>query len=149
ARVLRHPAVHPQGEVSARSLVFIAALVITAAKPSLAVAADPPASAAAAPEAPQRARLRYTLEGIELRGNVRTAGRVVLRYVKFRAGDLLDVDDPELELTRYRLLGTGFFAQVDLSLRKGSRRGAAVLIIEVVERNTLVVQNLWAGVAAD
>jgi outer membrane protein insertion porin family len=97
----------------------------------------------------QKARIRYTLEGIELRGNVRTAGRVVLRYVKFRAGDLLDVDDAEIELTRYRLLGTGFFSKVDLSLRKGSRRGAAVLIIEVVERNTLVVKNLWLGVAAD
>ncbi|TKC97038.1 BamA/TamA family outer membrane protein [Polyangium fumosum] len=136
--------------IGARSLVWPAALAVVAI-PALASAADPPSpsTTASPPEAPQRARLRYTLEGIELRGNVRTAGRVVLRYVKFRAGDLLDVDDPELELTRYRLLGTGFFAQVDLSLRKGSRRGAAVLIIEVVERNTLVVQNLWAGVAAD
>lgn len=96
-----------------------------------------------------RQRIRYVLEGIELRGNVRTAGRVILRYVKFRAGDLLDVANPEVELTRYRLLGTGFFSRVDLSLRKGSRRGAAVLIVEVVERNTLIVENLSAGVAAD
>lgn len=113
-------------------------------------AADSPAPPLPGPTpAAQKARVRYTLEGIELRGNQRTAGRVVLRYVKFRAGDLLDVDDPELELTRYRLLGTGFFARVDLSLRKGSRRGAAVLVIEVEERNTLVVQNLWLGLAAD
>src|SRR5690349_2027408 len=55
---------------------------------------------------PDRQRIRYVLEGIELRGNIRTAGRVILRYVKFRAGDLLDVANPELELTRYRLLGT-------------------------------------------
>lgn len=96
-----------------------------------------------------RQHIRYVLEGIELRGNVRTAGRVILRYVKFRAGDLLDVADPELELTRYRLLGTGFFSTVDMGLRKGSRRGAAVLVIEVVERNTLIVENLSAGVAAD
>lgn len=97
----------------------------------------------------QKTRIRYALDGIELRGNIRTAGRVVLRYVKFRAGDLLDVDDPELELTRYRLLGTGFFAKVDLSLRKGRERGRAVLVIEVEERNTFVVQNLWIGIAAD
>ncbi|HRI64975.1 MAG TPA: BamA/TamA family outer membrane protein [Polyangium sp.] len=96
-----------------------------------------------------RQRIRYVLEGIELRGNVRTAGRVILRYVKFRAGDLLDVGNPEVELTRYRLLGTGFFSRVDLSLHKGSRRGAAVLVVEVVERNTLIVENLTAGVAAD
>jgi len=97
----------------------------------------------------QRIRVRYALEGIEVRGNTRTASRVVLRYVKFRAGDVLDVDDPEIELTKYRLLGTGFFASVQLSLRKGSRRGAAILVIEVVERNTFVVQNLWLGIAAD
>src|SRR5262249_42833185 len=74
-------------------------------------------------------RIRYALEGIEIRGNTRTAPRVVLRYVKFRAGDVLDVEDPEIELTRYRLLGTGFFKSVQLSLRKGSRRGSAVLVI--------------------
>lgn len=96
-----------------------------------------------------KTRIRYTLDGIELRGNLRTAERVVLRYVKFRAGDLLDVDDPEIELTRYRLLGTGFFAKVDLSLRRGAERGRAVLVIEVEERNTFVVQNLWIGIAAD
>ena len=108
----------------------------------------PPSGSDASPAAP-KARIRYALEGIEVRGNTRTAARVVLRYVKFRSGDVLDVDDPEIELTRYRLLGTGFFASVQLSLRKGSRRGAAILVIEVVERNTLVIQNLWLGIAAD
>jgi outer membrane protein insertion porin family len=96
-----------------------------------------------------RGRLRYHLDGIEIRGNDRTADRVVLRYVPFRNGDVLDVDDPELELTRYRLLGTGFFSSVQLSLRKGSERGSAILVVEVVERNTFIVQNLWMGVAAD
>jgi outer membrane protein assembly factor BamA len=105
--------------------------------------------AGALADASGKARVRYTLEGIEIRGNQRTAARVLLRYVRFRAGDVLDVDDPELELTRYRLLGTGFFASVDLSLRKGARRGAARLVIDVVERNTLVLQNLALGIAAD
>ena len=67
----------------------------------------------------------------------------------FHAGDVLDVGDPEIELTRYRLLGTGFFESVQLSLRRGSHRGMAVLVVEVAERNTLIVQNLWFGVAAD
>lgn len=96
-----------------------------------------------------KARLRYHLEGIEIRGNDRTADRVVLRYIPFDPGDILDVDDPELELTRFRLLGTGFFSSVQLSLRKGTSRGSAVLVVEVVERNTFIVQNLWMGVAAD
>lgn len=94
-------------------------------------------------------KLHYTLEDVEIRGNTRTAAKVILRHVRFRAGDVLDVGDTEIELTRYRLLGTGFFSSVQLSLRKGSRRGTAVLVIDVVERNTLVVQNLWLGVAAD
>jgi outer membrane protein assembly factor BamA len=94
-------------------------------------------------------RLRYRLEGIQIRGNRRTAERVVRRYVPFQEGDPLDVDDPELELTRYRLLGTGFFSSVRLSLRKGSVRGEAVLVIEVVERNTLLVEQVAMGIAAD
>jgi outer membrane protein insertion porin family len=102
-----------------------------------------------APPAPADQRLRYTLEDVEIRGNTRTAAKVILRHVHFHAGDALDVADPEIELTRYRLLGTGFFASVQLSLRKGSRRGTAVLVVEVVERNTLIVQNLWFGIAAD
>jgi outer membrane protein assembly factor BamA len=69
--------------------------------------------------------------------------------VRFRAGDMLDPDDPEIELTRYRLLGTGFFSNVQLSLRKGSERGRVVLVVHVVERNTLVVNDLWMGLTAD
>ena len=36
--------------------------------------------------------------------------------------------DARLEAARYRLLGTGFFSSVRLSLRKGSERGQAVLV---------------------
>ena len=112
--------------------------------------ADEPAKPASAPApAEQDVHIRYALEGVEVRGNTKTATRVVLRYVKFKAGDVIDVNDSEIELTRYRLLGTGFFASVQLSLRKGSRRGTAVLVVDVVERNTLIVQNLWFGIAAD
>jgi outer membrane protein assembly factor BamA len=93
--------------------------------------------------------LRYTLQDVEVRGNLRTRTSVVLRYVRFRPGDVLDVTNPEIELARYRLLGTGFFASVELSLRRGERRGSAVLVIDVVERNTVIVQSLWFGIAAD
>ena len=125
-------------------------------------AASPPAAAAAAgdedddtaapgeqPDASVTARVRYVLEGIEIAGNRRTADRVVLRYVPFSPGDTLDVGDPELELTRYRLLGTGFFSAVRFTLSKGHERGHAVLVIHVVERNTLVLENVWMGIAAD
>lgn len=99
--------------------------------------------------APGRVGLRYFLEGVEVRGNTTTLARVVLRYITFKAGDTLDVDDAELELTRFRLLGTGFFRDVQLSLRKGSRRGYVVLVVEVVERNTIVINDVWLGISAD
>jgi outer membrane protein assembly factor BamA len=96
----------------------------------------------------EQGALKYALDDIEVRGNSKTRSRVVLRYVPFRPGDIFDVDDPRVELTRYRLLGTGFFLDVQLSLRKGKLRGHVVLIVEVVERNTLVVNDLWMGLAA-
>ena len=93
--------------------------------------------------------LKYMLEGIEVRGNRSTHARVVLRYVPLRVGDALDVDDPELELTRFRLLGTGFFRDVQLSLRRGTKRGNVILVVDVVERNTIIVDSLWLGVSQD
>lgn len=93
--------------------------------------------------------LRYLLEGIEVVGNTKTSRRVIEHFVPFRRGNVLDVDDPALELTRYRLLGTGFFRDVQLSLRKGSTRGSVILVIEVTERNTLVVTDLAMGLSAD
>jgi outer membrane protein insertion porin family len=85
---------------------------------------------------PGKVGLRYVLEGIEIRGNTTTLARVIHRFVPFRAGDTLDVDDKELVLTRFRLLGTGFFRDVQLSLRRGTKRGYVVLQVDVVERNT-------------
>lgn len=84
-----------------------------------------------------------------MRGNTRTSTRVVLRYVPFAAGDVFDVDDPKVQLARFRLLGTGFFRDVQLSLRKGSARGQVVLVIEVRERNTIVVNDISMGLSAD
>ena len=108
-------------------------------------ATEPPALV----RGPGKVGLRYTLEGVEIRGNTTTLARVIHRFVPFRAGDTLDVDDKELLLTRFRLLGTGFFRDVQLSLRRGTKRGYVVLQVDVVERNTIVVNDLWLGVATD
>ena len=93
--------------------------------------------------------VRYTLEAIQVRGNTRTQRRVVLRYVPFKPGNVFDVDDQEVELSRYRLLGTGFFRDVQYSLKKGSERGLVVLVIDVIERNTIVINDISMGLAAD
>jgi outer membrane protein assembly factor BamA len=72
-----------------------------------------------------------------------------MRYVHFHPGDVIDVSDKAFELLRYRLLGTGFFRDVDLSLEKGSRRGQVLLVIEVQERNTIVINDIWMGLSKD
>ena len=96
-----------------------------------------------------RLDLRYSLEGVEIHGNTSTLKRVILRYVPFHAGDTFDVEDERVGLTRFRLLGTGYFRDVQLSLKRGSRHGAVVLVIDVIERNTIVVHDLWLGLASD
>lgn len=88
----------------------------------------------------------YILEEIEIRGNRRTRDRVIMREIAFEPGGVLDLDDERIELSRYRLLATGFFSDVRLRLRRGSRRGAVVLVVEVVERWTLVVREVFLGV---
>lgn len=116
---------------------------------ALAPSAATPQAVAPEPTAPIVVGSKYTLEGIEVRGNTTTLARVVLRYVPFRVGHVLDVDDREIELTRFRLLSSGFFRDVQLSLRRGTRRGYVVLVVSVSERNTIVVDGLWLGVSAD
>ncbi len=92
------------------------------------------------------ADIRYLLEGIEVRGHATTRKSVIIPFVPFEEGDLLSVGDWRLESLRYRLLGTGWFSSVQLSLKRGSAPGRVVLVVEVVERNTLVIQQLAAGV---
>lgn len=164
ASALQHPRRRPAVRRPARGLTpatLAGVLALSATASAQAPPAQPPPAAPPASEPSTEAEtndegagreapepLRYTLEAIRVRGNVRTRDRVVLRYVRFRAGQVFDVDDTELELMRFRLLGTGFFRSVSLSLRRGSRRGAVVLVIDVVERNTVVVNDLWLGLSA-
>jgi outer membrane protein insertion porin family len=119
-------------------------------------ATSPPADREPSAEAPPgvvrasgRVGLRYVLEGVQVQGNTSTLARVIMSFVPFRTGDVLDVDDKELVLTRFRLLGTGFFRDVQLSLRRGSKRGHVVLVVDVVERNTIVLNDMWLGLATD
>jgi outer membrane protein insertion porin family len=113
----------------------------------------PPAEPAPCPcgtaEADDVVPVRYELERIEIRGNTRTARSVVLRYLPFKPGQLIDANDTAFQLARYRLLGTGFFVEVELSLEKGTRRGRVVLVVDVVERNTIVINDIYLGLAKD
>ncbi|MDJ0764338.1 MAG: BamA/TamA family outer membrane protein [Myxococcota bacterium] len=90
---------------------------------------------------------RYILEKIEIFGNRKTMAPVILEEIKIAPGEVFRADDPRLEKARYRLLALGLFYEVNLSLRKGSRRGLARLVVIVKERNTLVIQDIAFGLA--
>lgn len=104
--------------------------------------AGPPAAAGA--EAPT---LRYYFEGVRIEGNEDTRASVIREYVPFEEGDVLDPRSEELEDIEWRLRGTGWFSEVEVSLARGSRRGWVKLVIEVEERNTIVVTQLVAGIS--
>ncbi len=90
---------------------------------------------------------RFRLERIRVEGNDRTRGRVIRGYIPLEHGDVIDPEDEEIEAIRWRLLGTGWFRQVELSLRRGTHRGWVVLVVRVRERNTVVIEQLAFGVS--
>ena len=83
------------------------------------------------------------IEGIDLVGNHKTTRAVIERRLLVAPGDVLDED--KLEESRLRLLNTGFFKRVEFSLRRGSRRDQVLLVLEVEERNTLLIDRVFLG----
>ncbi len=86
---------------------------------------------------------RYLLESIEVRGNRKTNGELILSYVQLKPGESLD--EGKVEISRIRLLALGYFKDVHMSLEKGSERGRVKLIVEVDERNTIIIDDLFFG----
>ena len=92
-------------------------------------------------------QVRYILEGIVVSGNKRTKARVVRRFVPLSPGDFLDPESPELLATQWRLMGTGWFDDVDIRLERGAEPGYVMLVVDVRERNTVVIEQLVAGLS--
>ena len=92
-------------------------------------------------------QVRYVLEGIVVTGNKRTKAHVVRKFVPLKQGDFLDPESPELLDTEWRLMGTGWFDSVDIRLERGAERGYVVLVVQVKERNTFVIEKLVAGLS--
>jgi outer membrane protein insertion porin family len=88
---------------------------------------------------------RYLLEQITVSGNSKTLRQVIIREVPIKPGEIFSAGDSRLEHARYRLLASGLFQKVEFSLKRGSRRGWAILQIVVKERNTIVVQDIVIG----
>jgi outer membrane protein insertion porin family len=87
----------------------------------------------------------YTIERIEVRGNAKTETALILRETGLHAGDVVSANDPRVALARLRLLALGFFLDVHLSLSKAQARGHAILNVEVEERGTVILDELYLG----
>jgi hypothetical protein len=91
---------------------------------------------------------RYVIEAIEVSGNRKTESSLIVRATGLRPGDTVDAADPRVEAARLRLLALGYFLDARLSVRRGSRRGSAVLTVEVEERGTIVINELFPSTSA-
>ena len=99
------------------------------------------------PTEPISSQVRYVLEDIVVSGNKRTKARLVRTFVPLNPGDFLDPESPELLATEWRLMGTGWFDDVDIRLERGAEPGYVVIVVDVKERNTVVIEQLVAGLA--
>lgn len=87
----------------------------------------------------------YKIEAIEVRGNQKTTSSLIRSTLLFSVGELLSVDDPKFELSRLRVLSLGYFSEVQLRLAKGAERGKVRVIVEVKERGTLIITDIFLG----
>lgn len=149
---------------------FAAALVIQVALAGSAWAEPPSESPAQGREAAQAARTlenqpadeaelltefadpafgpQYTIERIVVRGNSKTEAALILGELGLRPGDQVSASDRRVETARIRLLALGYFLDARLALAKGTGRGGAVLLVDVEERGTVVLNALYLGSSA-
>jgi hypothetical protein len=101
---------------------------------------------AAAPFADARFGPRYVIDDVVVRGNRKTAKSIILAEIAalgLGPGTALDASDPRVDAVRYRLLTLGYFLDVRLSVTRGKSPGGVVLVVEVEERGTLVINDLF------
>jgi outer membrane protein assembly factor BamA len=113
--------------------------------PSLAQAQPSAAPVESDATGPDEFAPSYTIERIEVRGNHKTRTELILREVALSPGDTVTADDARVERARLHLLTLGYFLDARLSMIKGERRGGAVLVIEVEERGTIILNAVYLG----
>jgi outer membrane protein insertion porin family len=109
------------------------------------------AAAAAAAFPDQRFGPRYVIEEVLVRGNHKTEKSIIIAEATalgLTQGAAVDASDPRVEAVRYRLLALGYFLDVRLSVARGKTRGTVVLVVDVEERGTLVINELFPSTSA-
>jgi outer membrane protein insertion porin family len=112
-------------------------------------AGDDESAAVAFPD--QRFGPRYVIDDVLIRGNNKTQKSIIAAEVAALGlvqGASVDASDPRVEAVRYRLLALGYFLDVRLSVTRGATRGGVVLVVDVEERGTLVINELFPSTSA-
>jgi len=74
------------------------------------------------------------VETIMIKGNKKTKDRVIRREIIVKEGELFD--SRKMQISRERVFNLGFFKQVNIDVRPGSREGYMNLIVDVEEQPT-------------
>jgi outer membrane protein assembly factor BamA len=99
----------------------------------------------------QRFGPRYVIDDVMVKGNRKTDQSIINAEVSalgLGQGASVDASDPRVEALRYRLLALGYFLDVRLSVTRGATRGGVVLVVEVEERGTIVINELFPSTSA-
>jgi len=94
---------------------------------------------------------RYGIEQITVRGNRKTSTALILSVLAeagLKQGETVGASDARVEAARFRLLALGYFLDARLSVQRGSKRGQVVLLVEVEERGTIVINELFLSTSA-
>lgn len=91
--------------------------------------------------------VRYFLEDVRVEGETRTRAHLLRGYVPFERGDVIDPESDDLEAIASGVRGTGWFSRVRVRLERGSQRGWVDLVIEVEDRNSIVVNQFLMGIS--
>ena len=143
----------------ARRCLVTVAILLSGAYARAAESADtghPPAEGTTMDEGPSAADAaafpdprfgpRYVIEAVRIAGNRKTETSLIvgeLAVIGLAPGAAVDASDSRVEAARYRLLSLGYFLDVHLSVARGSKRGSVVLVVNVEERGTLVINELF------
>lgn len=105
----------------------------------------PPPSSAEAKPAEREFGPAIVIEDIQVVGNGSTRKELIVRTLPFAVGDVITAGGERLRKAPFKVLSLGFFRNVSMSLQRGSERGKVILVIQVEERGTVVLNRLWFG----
>jgi hypothetical protein len=137
--------------VRAFAPTLVAAAIFLTLPPLAAADPVPPPAEDLAPFQETPFGPRYVIEDIRVSGNKKTERTLIvgeLAVLGLVPGQTVDASDRRVDTARYRLLSLGYFVDVHLSVTRGTRRGAVVLVVEVEERGTLVINEIFAATSA-